>query len=1288
MQLKTNYMKTSTPWRTFSIFISSTFADMQAERDHLKNIVFPKVEEELRKKRIRLETVDLRWGVDTASVNEDEREATILKVCLEEIERCKPFFIGLLGDRYGWVPPEERITNATVGIKLLLPNKGKSVTALEIEFGVLASSEQLNRSVFYLREPLPYDKLSPDKAAKFSDEHDPNLSEEEKRTRKDALDNLKQVIRSHFASINLPEKVKKYTPYLNLESGAFVYSLETWGEMVYKDILTECEKHAEDTWGEAPKDQHEEEVALLDAFVEEHTHVTTTITEKGEEQVHTFCGREKLIEELRNHLLSNETNKWGIVLTGESGSGKSAAFSMMCKTMMKEGCLVLAHSAGISPASKSVAELLRKWNRQLNEFLGVANAIEQDIKEIEDQRPYPGGFQETAPKPEIEKMQERFAELLQKASEKNHVVLLIDALDQFEPTPRAQYMTWLPDSVSQNIRLLATAILGTEKNAVQYHKGFVTRSIDHFTQEEAREMLYSLGRKQHKSLPGAVEKEILEKKREDGLNACSSPLWLSLTVNILMAMDADDFEKMSGLKGKGDEQIKIYMLEMVKQFPTLPGDLFLDLIKRAARIFGESFTISLFNFIASSRGGLRESDLEILLPNQTSEAWDPLRFAGLRRWFRVHLVEQGDRHQWNLGHSIMRNTLKEKVGLNNLKNLHILTGSYLLSLPSSDALRITETMYHLLQPDDRIPAIGYYTSELDNESLACATNVLSETVTSGEEGLATIAFFPSLIEDRKDILPVLLGRFIYTLNDDLAQEGNLDRRIVILDYLNEVIERCFGSQKPTWDFGYNKAGLYEKLGSIHQAMGHMEEAFKYYEKYLELTKELNEYNPRNESLKNGLAISYSKLGGIHQSMGHMDEALKYLENFKNIMRELFEVNPRSENIKNDLAISYEKLGDIHKSMGHMEEALKYFENHKNIMLELFEDNPRSENIKNDLAISYEKLGDIHKSMGNLVEALKYFEKDLELTKELYVSNPRNESLKNGLAISYSKLGGIYQSMGHMEEALKYFVNYNQLGKELYESNPRKESLKNGLAISYSKLGDIHQSMGHMEEALKYFDEEVRLFKELYESNPRNESLKNGLAISNEKLGEIHQSMGHMEEALKYFVKDLELTKELYESNPRNESLKHGLAISYSKLGGIYQSMGRMEEALKYFVNYNQLGKELYKSNPSNESLKNSLAISYSKLGSIHKSMGHMDEALKYFENYNQLERELYESNPRNVNLLEGLGISYYKLAMICKEMSNNDKGNEYFAQWKNIISLLTENLLQVPKYKKWNNLEY
>lgn len=156
--IKSQFNKTDEPasWCTFSIFISSTFADMQAERDHLKQIVFPRVEEELEKRRIKLEIVDLRWGVDTTSIEQENgREATVLKVCLDEIIRCRPFCIGLLGDRYGWVPLAQRMKTALAVEDYLVSDKNKSVTELEIEVGVLASREQLVRSVFYFREPLP-----------------------------------------------------------------------------------------------------------------------------------------------------------------------------------------------------------------------------------------------------------------------------------------------------------------------------------------------------------------------------------------------------------------------------------------------------------------------------------------------------------------------------------------------------------------------------------------------------------------------------------------------------------------------------------------------------------------------------------------------------------------------------------------------------------------------------------------------------------------------------------------------------------------------------------------------------------------------------------------------------------------------------------------------------------------------------------------------------------------------------------------------------------------------------
>src|ERR1035441_5951802 len=95
-------------WKTIPLFISSTFRDMHAERDELNRVVFPALEERLKGRRCRLEPIDLRVGVETDSTKtEQERELRILKVCLAEIERSRPFLLVLLGDRYGWVPGED-----------------------------------------------------------------------------------------------------------------------------------------------------------------------------------------------------------------------------------------------------------------------------------------------------------------------------------------------------------------------------------------------------------------------------------------------------------------------------------------------------------------------------------------------------------------------------------------------------------------------------------------------------------------------------------------------------------------------------------------------------------------------------------------------------------------------------------------------------------------------------------------------------------------------------------------------------------------------------------------------------------------------------------------------------------------------------------------------------------------------------------------------------------------------------------------------------------------------------
>ena len=86
------------------VFVSSTFRDMHAERDHLTRKVFPRLLSECMRRGADFVAIDLRWGI----TQEESAKGLSPSLCLREIDRCRPFFISLLGDRYGWISlPEE-----------------------------------------------------------------------------------------------------------------------------------------------------------------------------------------------------------------------------------------------------------------------------------------------------------------------------------------------------------------------------------------------------------------------------------------------------------------------------------------------------------------------------------------------------------------------------------------------------------------------------------------------------------------------------------------------------------------------------------------------------------------------------------------------------------------------------------------------------------------------------------------------------------------------------------------------------------------------------------------------------------------------------------------------------------------------------------------------------------------------------------------------------------------------------------------------------------------------------
>ena len=221
-------------WKSRPIFISSTFRDMQAERDHLRNFVFPRLEEELRKRRCHLEWIDLRQGVESGEAKtEEQRELTVLKVCLAEIKRSRPFLIVLLGDRYGWVPSSDRMQIAAQEAGFPTKTVGKSVTALEIEFGIFKeSSEQQRQCFFYLREPLPYERLPKQLRAEYSEQF---ATDDHAGLRRKALNELKARL---LTNPDIKSRLRTYKADWD-EKKKSVTGLTTWGNQVFEDLWKE-----------------------------------------------------------------------------------------------------------------------------------------------------------------------------------------------------------------------------------------------------------------------------------------------------------------------------------------------------------------------------------------------------------------------------------------------------------------------------------------------------------------------------------------------------------------------------------------------------------------------------------------------------------------------------------------------------------------------------------------------------------------------------------------------------------------------------------------------------------------------------------------------------------------------------------------------------------------------------------------------------------------------------------------------------------------------------------------
>lgn len=132
-----------------SIFLSSTFQNMQHERDLIHKYVYPVVRSDAMRHGENLSIIDLRWGIDTSNMTSQEALERVLWICRDKVRASRPYFIALLGERYGSIINRFQETAFPEEI---------SITEFEINECV---SETPKHAFFFIRRDIDYSTYDP-----------------------------------------------------------------------------------------------------------------------------------------------------------------------------------------------------------------------------------------------------------------------------------------------------------------------------------------------------------------------------------------------------------------------------------------------------------------------------------------------------------------------------------------------------------------------------------------------------------------------------------------------------------------------------------------------------------------------------------------------------------------------------------------------------------------------------------------------------------------------------------------------------------------------------------------------------------------------------------------------------------------------------------------------------------------------------------------------------------------------------------------------------------------------
>ena len=1095
--------------KTIRIFISSTFRDMHSERDYLVKYVFPELRERCMKKNLYLVDVDLRWGV----TQEEAEQGKALELCLDEIENCRPFFIGLLGERYGWTPEAYQLPDHPRFDWMKNFESGHSITALEIYQGVLNNPGMHTSAFFYFRDPAFQKDIPEEKQSDFCAE------DEESATK---LKRLKNEIRRVYKKYKLPghitesytcsykgikvdmkqlkkrqnltenpddiavlkqaldensilgkiayEKLNGKQKRIATDNGTVVLGgLETFGHQVLNDIWQAIEKRY--------PDQEQETDPLI---IENNYHENFL-----NQRTRFFTGRQNILKQILTSLQDHKIRK-PLFVVGGSGSGKSALLSVVVKAYREQNpsAFTLARFVGASPDSQDVFRLVTEIVNQLENHFGIIH----DPDRIKSH----------------EKLWDYFRELLWKIGEHNPLLIVIDAVNQLHPSLEPHYLTWLPKYLPEKVKLLVSTTEGDyDKRAKQLDLPVI--SIKPLSKKDIRNIItYRLS--EYRKKLSAEQMQMLLAKKES-----NKPLYLAVACEELRTFPQFEFisQRIAGLSDY------------------IP-DLFTEVLQRLEQDHGRQLVKDALCMIACSQQGLMEEELLELLAHPGKEKFPANTWARLYRDISLYLSNAGENkeglirffhHQFSdaVRKCYLPNSKTEKpyykrladYGMAQFEKKPEVVGNCLRYLGVYLYQTKNETQIKKLLSD-------VFADDYDSVLIrGIIANVLFDYVVKNNDS-QNGTFFKQIING------ISKSQFSYCWSIFLASKGDEYKRKGFTAWAVELYDSMYVSFLSLSSENFSPSNLLgvalslHNLADLYAVLGNSSKSFFLLQQSEEILNQLIAKDPFSLEYQKAKSVVCNSAGNIYKKHSNESiEALSYHTKAKQILENILFVQPNNVDAHRELAITLNYIGDIHAGTGDLSSARLYFEQMCHLLQNVSSENSDTPNLKSDYLSSLNNLGYIYLNEGKAIEGLDFMRKVDDLINSFSSYKDFDSDLDQVIAETNLILGNLFSLNEDYKKSITHFRKSCNLLENLLRMEPLRTDFKNGLASCYDNLGRTFLDSGEGNNALAAFQKSYDLTKEL-------------LKLEADRLDYL----------LAYCVANVELGKRYFKNNDKNMACKH------------------------------------------------------------------------------------------------------------------------------------------------------